>query len=352
MPVQPIAVVDDPSFDRHKAARAHPECPERLEAARSGLRSALPESRIVRLEVREVEAHDLAHVHRAGHLDALEQAIGQGRFVDLDADTFAGPGTREAMRRAAGGAAELGAALGRASEPRTGIALLRPPGHHAEHDRAMGFCLLNNVAVAARAAQAAGAKKIAIVDWDVHHGNGTQDVFEHDPDVLFVSLHQWPLYPGTGSPAEIGLGQGVGTTANLALPPGSGPAEYAHAMRRVVRPLVEAFGADLVLVSAGYDAHARDPLASMRLDAATYQAMTSELLGAAERLGHGRLGVVLEGGYDLAALEESVAATARALDGERRELSHERASGAALAAIEHTTRALAPHWPSLFGSSS
>ena len=301
------------------------------------------------LAARDIEAFELANVHRAGHLDALDAAIGDGRFVDLDVDTFAGPGTRNAMRRAAGGAAELGAALMRADAPaRRGFALLRPPGHHAERDRAMGFCLLNNDAVAARAAQRAGAKRVAIVDWDVHHGNGTQDIFERDPDVLFVSMHQWPLYPGTGAPGEVGIGDGLGTTANLALPPGSGAAEYAHAMQRVVLPLVESFAPDLVLVSAGYDAHAADPLASMRLDAASYQAMASSLVSLADRLGHGRVGFVLEGGYDLGALEASVAATARGALGDTLELSHERAAGAATTAIEHTVRALSPQWPGLF----
>jgi acetoin utilization deacetylase AcuC-like enzyme len=346
-----LFVVDDPSFDLHRAARRHPECPERLAAARSGLRAAVPEDRCVPLVARPIEAIELSRVHRVGHLDALDSAIGEARFVDLDADTFAGPGTRDAMRRAAGGAAELGSAL-MTSSIRRGFALLRPPGHHAERDRAMGFCLVNNVAVAARAAQRAGAKRIAIVDWDVHHGNGTQDVFERDPDVLFVSLHQWPLYPGTGAPAETGVGDGLGTTANLALPPGSGAAEYAHAFRRVVAPLVTAFAPDLVLVSAGYDAHSADPLASMRLDTASYGAMTSAIVAVAERLGHGRVGFVLEGGYDLAALEASVAATARAAMGDAAELSHERGAAAASAAVEHTVRALSPHWPGVFDATS
>ncbi len=343
-----VAVVDDPSFDLHRSARRHPECPERLDAARAGLRAALPADRWERVAVRNIEAAELAGVHRAGHLDALDLAIGEHRFVDLDVDTFAGPGTRDAMRRAAGGAAEFGAALMAPDGPRRGFALLRPPGHHAERDRAMGFCLLNNVAIAARSAQRAGATRVAIVDWDVHHGNGTQDVFERDPNVLFISMHQWPLYPGTGAPGEVGIGAGLGSTANLALPPGSGPAEYAHAMRRVVRPLLDAFGPDLVLVSAGYDAHARDPLASMRLDDASYQAMASSLIAGADRLGHGRVGFVLEGGYDLSALESSVAATARAALGETMETSHERAAAAAVAAVEHTAHALAPHWPGLF----
>jgi acetoin utilization deacetylase AcuC-like enzyme len=342
-----LAIVDDDSFDGHRSARRHPECPERLDAARSGVRAGMGDATATRIEAREVTAADLRAVHGAGHLDAIESVLDDRGFVDLDADTFAGPGTRIAMRRAAGGAAELGARLGR-GEIRRGFALLRPPGHHAERDRAMGFCLLNNVAVAARAAQAAGAGKVAVIDWDVHHGNGTQDVFERDPSVLFVSLHQWPLYPGTGAPGEIGVGDGAGRTANLALPPGSGPAEYAHALRRVVLPLVEAFGADAILVSAGYDAHTRDPLASMRLDGPSYQAMGSALIALAERRGHGRVGFVLEGGYDLIGLEEGVAATTRAAIGQHLALPYERATPAAVSAVEHTVQALAPFWPGLF----
>lgn len=338
---EPIAIVDDASFDAHRARRAHVESPERLAAARSGLRRGLGEAPVRAVDVREVSSDEILRVHTPAHLHHMERALGD-HFGEIDADTYVAPGTRTAAWRAAGGAAELARSLveGRA---RRGIALLRPPGHHAERDRAMGFCLLNNVAIAAAAALDAGARRVAIVDWDVHHGNGTQDAFEHDPRVLFVSLHQWPLYPGTGAPGEIGRGAGVGTTANLALPPGAGPEEYGHAFRSVVLPLLAWHAPDLVLVSAGYDAHVADPLASMRLDDASYGAMTSAVIDAAERLGHGRVGVVLEGGYDLSALEASVAATARALRGERTELPHGRPSAAASAAIAETARALAPH---------
>jgi acetoin utilization deacetylase AcuC-like enzyme len=204
----------------------------------------------------------------------------------------------------------------------------------------MGFCLLNNIAIAAAAALDESAKRVAIVDWDVHHGNGTQVIFERDPRVFFVSLHQWPLYPGTGAPDEIGLDAGRGTTANFALPPGAGPNEYAEAFRMGVLPLLDEFAPDLIFVSAGYDAHRNDPLGAMRLDAESYGAMASALVEVSERHAQGRIGFFLEGGYDLNALEESVEATVRAALGEWHPLSPHRASGAARNAIEETQRAL------------
>ncbi|UJR80345.1 histone deacetylase [Sandaracinus amylolyticus] len=340
-----IAVVDDESFDAHRAPRKHVECPERLDAARSGVARALGGAARTTIAAREVREDEILRVHSREHLRALEDAL-RGSFGSIDADTYVAPGSRAAAWRAAGGAAELARAL-MEDRAQRGFALLRPPGHHAERDRAMGFCLLNNVAIAATAALDAGAQRVAIVDWDVHHGNGTQDAFEADPRVMFVSLHQWPLYPGTGAPGEIGRGAGVGTTANLAMPPGSGPEEYGQAFRRVVLPLVSGFAPDLVLVSAGYDAHASDPLASMRLDAASYGAMATALIDVAEQLGHGRVGFVLEGGYDLQALESSVDATVRAALGERVALPEGRTSGTSQAALDHTIRALAPHRPEL-----
>jgi acetoin utilization deacetylase AcuC-like enzyme len=340
-----IAIVDDPSFDLHRSPRRHPECPERLDAARAGLNGRVPEEARLAVEARPATDAEIASVHTASHMRDLERVL-QGGFGEIDADTFVAPGTREATWRAAGGAAELARAL-MENRARRGFALLRPPGHHAESSRAMGFCLLNNVAIAARAALAAGARRVAIVDWDVHHGNGTQEAVESDPRILFISLHQWPLYPGTGAPGEIGIGEAIGTNANLAMPPGSGPGEYGEAFRSAVVPLVEGFAPDLVLVSAGYDAHARDTLGSMELDAASYGAMATSLIDVAERLGHGRVGFVLEGGYDLTALADSVATTARAALGERFALSEDRASAAARAAIGQTVDALAPHRPDL-----
>jgi acetoin utilization deacetylase AcuC-like enzyme len=208
----------------------------------------------------------------------------------------------------------------------------------------MGFCMLNNVALAASTALACGARRVAIVDWDVHHGNGTQAAFYDDPRVLFISLHQYPFYPGTGAPDEVGNGAGRGHTANIALPRDQGPETYGYAFRRLVLPLLERFSADLILVSAGFDAHRRDPLAQMRLDRESYQAMGSALVDHAERAGHGRVGLVLEGGYDLYALEESVAGATHALMGERLPLPEDAPQPVGRDAVEQTRRALEPYW--------
>lgn len=343
---EPIAIVDDARFDAHRARSAnHPESPERLVAAREGLYAAVPEAARVPLPAREAAADELTRVHGAGYLRALSERLSSGHG-QLDPDTFFSPGTAKAAQLAAGGAAALASALvtGTDSQPRRGVALLRPPGHHAEPDAAMGFCLINNIAVAARSALASGARRVAIVDWDVHHGNGTQAAFYDDPRVLFVSLHQYPFYPGTGAAGEIGAGEGRGFTANVALPADQGPETYAYAFRRVVLPLLDSFGADLVLVSAGFDAHRRDPLAQMQLDAQSYAAMAAALVAQTERHGHGRVGLLLEGGYDLSALTESVAAAARALRGEAAALPQGEPQDAGREAVEQTRRALAPFW--------
>ncbi|MEQ9650129.1 MAG: histone deacetylase [Sandaracinaceae bacterium] len=332
-----IGLVDDARFDAHTARGVHPERPERLAAARSGLRGAVDASLLKPIATRPVSAEELASVHQSAYLDTLHAALARG-WGSLDADTFHSPGSEEAAWHAAGGAAEL-ARRTMEGELTRGVALLRPPGHHAEADRAMGFCMLNNVALAARAAQAAGARRVAIVDWDVHHGNGTQHIFESDPDVLFVSLHQWPLYPGTGAANEIGVGAGEGATANLALPAGSGDEVYGEAFREVVLPLLRRHAPDLILVSAGYDAHQRDPLASMELSSDAYGAMASALVETAEALGHGRVLCLLEGGYDLVGLESSVAATARALLGTHTALPEGRVPAAAREAIAAAKRA-------------
>ncbi len=200
---------------------------------------------------------------------------------------------------------------------RNAFALVRPPGHHAEPDHAMGFCLLNNAAIAAEAARRAGAARVLIVDWDVHHGNGTQDIFAARDDVLYMSVHQFPFYPGTGAAHEVGAGAGRGATVNCPLPGGQGDADYGAVFHDLFLPAARAFRPELVIVSAGFDAHARDPLADMRVSERGFAAMASLLAQLADETCGGRLALMLEGGYDLAALAASVRATLEVMTGRR-----------------------------------
>lgn len=315
----PIALVDDERFDGHRAMGMHPERPERLAAARAGLAHAIAPDDILRVAARPVSDEEALRVHTESHLRGLRDALSTG-WGHIDGDTFFSPASEEAAWLAAGGSVELCRAV--VDGPvRRGLALLRPPGHHAVPSRAMGFCLLNNVAIAAADALARGLSRVAIVDWDVHHGNGTQDIFYDDPRVLFVSLHQSPLYPGTGRIDERGSKAATGYTVNVPMPPGSGPDAYGAAFRELVLPALRAFDAELVLVSSGLDAHGQDPLAELELDADCFGAMTTALVDHVEEAGHGRIALFLEGGYDLDAIAASVSSVAKALSGKRYELA-------------------------------
>ncbi|MEX0879115.1 MAG: histone deacetylase [Thermoanaerobaculia bacterium] len=304
-------LVYDERFLAHRAPYDHPEHPGRLEAIWRHLRNEGLAERCRRVPAREVTPEELARVHTLSHIDAIEETAAED-FRQLDPDTYTCRDSALAARLAAGGLTDLALAVLR-GEIENGFALVRPPGHHAEADRAMGFCLFNNVAVAARAAQAAGAaRKILIVDWDLHHGNGTQRTFWEDPSVLYFSTHQFPFYPGTGAIDEIGAGPGRGFTVNVAWPGGMGDAEYLAAFDRVLLPIARDFAPDLTLVSAGFDAADGDPLGSMRLSPVGFAAMTSRLLPLSE----GRVVLALEGGYNLDAISRSAAACLRVLLGE------------------------------------
>ncbi len=291
-------VVDDPRFDRHAPIGHHPERPERLTAVREAIVHAA--AHFERVTPRAATDAELARVHDPRFIEQLSKLGGQEGY--LDPDTYVSPESVDVARLAAGSLvamvdAMIDGPLGK------GVALLRPPGHHARPGRAMGFCLLNNVAVAAAHARSRGLERIAIVDWDVHHGNGTQEMFWRDPHVLYVSMHQSPFYPGTGEVDEVGEGDGRGYTVNVPLAAGGGDAVYASAFERVVLPVVEAYSPDLVLVSAGFDASARDPLAQMDLSPAAFGWMARKLGRLADMSAKGRMALVLEGGYDLVALE-------------------------------------------------
>jgi acetoin utilization deacetylase AcuC-like enzyme len=246
---------------------------------------------------RPVSRDELLRVHSEDYLEAI--ALCSGRAVMLDPDTFTSPESVEIASMAAGAA--VLAAEHAIAHQEAAIALVRPPGHHAERDRAMGFCLYNNIAVAAAHAVAGGLDRVAIVDIDVHHGNGTQWMFYDNRHVLYVSTHQYPFYPGTGAANEIGTGEGAGFTFNVPLEMGATDADYDLVYRAAIVPVIEEFAPELVLVSAGFDAHERDPLASMRVTTAGYASIVRELL---KMSAHGSIAFVTEGGYDLGALSD------------------------------------------------
>jgi acetoin utilization deacetylase AcuC-like enzyme len=306
-----LGYVLDEVFVHHRAPHGHPERPARAVAVRDALTTAGLQARGTLIAPRVATDEELARVHRGAYLDHLTRTV-PGQSGWLDADTYFSPGTWDAALAAAGGVADLALRV-LSGELARGLAVVRPPGHHATADKAMGFCLVNNIAVAAAAARAAGAARVAIVDWDVHHGNGTQDIFWDDPSVLYASCHQYPYYPGTGAPDEIGGVHARGATINVGLPAGGGDAEYAAAFDDVIVPALRRFKPDLVLVSAGFDPFEDDPLAGMRVTHRGFGAMAMRLRAAADALCNGRLVVAMEGGYDLRGLAGGMTATLEAM---------------------------------------
>ncbi len=298
-----------PACLTHDPGPMHPECPDRLRA----VMQALEQESFMLLDRREApraEIDAIARVHPRAYVEALLNAIPSHGERALDADTHVSPGSGEAALRAAGAAVDAVDSV-MAGEGRNAFCAVRPPGHHAEPDRAMGFCLFNNVAVAAAHARAAhGLKRVAVMDFDVHHGNGTEAMFKADPDLFYASTHQMPLYPGTGSPEETGVS---GNIVNAPLPPMAGSAEFRAAMSRVVLPALREFEPEFLIVSAGFDAHMADPLAQLRLTEADFAWATAELMRVATEFCNGRLISTLEGGYDLTALARSAAAHVRTL---------------------------------------
>jgi len=299
----------------------HPERVARIVA----IERALTERDWLGWDVREspaVERDVLCAVHPEAYVERIAAVAAAGGGA-LDVDTLMSEGSYRAAVHAAGGAVALVDALLEESPParpqaapQAGASLHRPPGHHALPARAMGFCLFNNVAVAARRAlDHWGAERVLIFDWDVHHGNGTNDIFHRDPDVLYVSIHESPLYPGTGPAGDVGSGPGEGYTVNLPVPAGSGDAEWCSLAEHVVAPLGLEYRPGIVLLSAGYDAHVRDPLAGCRVTGAGYARMAASVRALADELGI-PLGIVLEGGYDLVALSESLVATLQVVGAE------------------------------------
>jgi acetoin utilization deacetylase AcuC-like enzyme len=301
-----LALYTHPDMLEHRPGAYHPERPRRLAAVLAGLEDA-DALDLLKIEAPLASRADLERVHPPGHVEALFQRSPTAGQAFIDPDTVMSPGSLSAALRAAGAvvAAVRDAAAGRIERA---FCAVRPPGHHAEPDRAMGFCLFSNVAVAAKAAQAEGLRRVAVVDFDVHHGNGTQAAFAAEPDLMLASVHQSPLYPGTGQENETGLGNIV----NRTVAPGAPREAWRGAFDQLMAK-VDAFAPDLIMVSAGFDAHARDPLAHQQLEAEDYAWATRAIASVARARSGGRIVSSLEGGYNLRALGQSAAAHARAL---------------------------------------
>ena len=308
-----LGYVLDEIFVQHRAPSGHPERPARAEAVRDALIAAGIRDQGTQVAVRPATDEEIVRVHAASYLGELEKAL-PGKSGWIDPDTYFSPRSWEAALAAAGSTTELALRVMK-GELRQGLAVVRPPGHHATIAQAMGFCLLNNVAVAAAAARAAGAGRVAILDWDVHHGNGTQDIFWNDPDVLYMSVHQFPYYPGSGAPTELGGDKARGATINVGLPAGSRDADYMAVFDHVFLPALAKFKPDLLFISAGFDAFEHDPLAGMRVTKQGFAQMAVRLRAAAEAWSDGRVVAVLEGGYDLDGLAGGMTATLAALVG-------------------------------------
>jgi acetoin utilization deacetylase AcuC-like enzyme len=305
-----VLLLTSDAMDVH-AAHGHPERPERRGAVADGVRDAAGDALIEEAPDAATDA-TLSAIHDTAYLAALDVLDGNGGGW-IDADTYIAAGSMAAARLAAGATVRAAQAVA-AGEVAVAFAVVRPPGHHAMRARAGGFCLVNNVAVAVAALRATGAaRRVAIVDWDVHHGDGTQAIFEADPDTWYGSTHQVPLFPGTGAASEVGKGPAIGTKLNLPLAPGSDDDDFVSAWAEELLPSAEAFEPDAILVSAGYDGHREDPLANLRVTERGYEIVARELGSTIARLGLPGAALTLEGGYDLDALRASAAATVRGL---------------------------------------
>ncbi len=342
-------IVKDNRYLRHSAGFAHPESPERLTAIYEMLDNPAISWKFTEIEPREATYQELTAVHSPSYVDLIASTAGQD-CVFLDPDTATSPATYEVAKLAAGGVCNaINDVI--TGDVNNAFAFIRPPGHHAEHDSAAGFCIFNNVAIGAmHALLKHKMERVLVVDWDLHHGNGTQHIFYNDPRVLYFSTHQYPYYPGTGGMEEIGRGPGVGFTVNVPLSGGAGDADFIKIFRRILEPVALEFQPQLVLLSAGFDIYYQDPLGGMRVTPHGFAALTRILLNIADDCCQGRLVGVLEGGYHLQGLTKS----AKAVLEEMRDETHcsedqflsweQRASDETNFMISRVARTIAPYW--------
>jgi len=333
------AIIWHEAYAEHETG-AHPEGPDRIATIVAHLRGTDLWDRLAVITPEPATEDDVLLVHTRMHLNIVKRAA-SGKGSWLDPDTFVSPRSYEIALLSAGGAIR---ATRLWEEGLTPFALIRPPGHHATPDRAMGFCLFDNIAIAAARLLEEGCERVAIVDWDVHHGNGTQAAFYAEPRVLFVSLHQWPHYPGSGFFTECGQGDAKGRTVNLPLPPGSTDGDYDHAFASVVEPIVTQFAPQALLVSAGQDIHHDDPLGNMEVTEAGFADMALRCVRLADELCEGRLAFVLEGGYDRDASAHAVEAILRAIADEVAPAVTVPRTEKATAAIERARQTQAAYW--------
>jgi len=336
-----LRVFSDPASERHFNELARVEAPERFPAAMAGVEAAenagLP---VERLSCEAAPEEAVLAVHDRAYVEKLrEMSAAGGGYLSLD--TAFGAGSFEVASLASGAACS---AVESALSGETAFAIARPPGHHAGRDYGMGFCLLNHAAVAAAHARSLGAERVAILDWDIHHGNGTQDIFYADGDALYLSVHQSPFYPGTGAVREVGEGDGRGFTVNVPLPAGSGEDIYAAAFAGVFLPVLREFRPEILIVSAGFDAHADDLLGGMRLETESFGSFAAALVAFSREIGAPPPALVMEGGYDLGALTDSVAAT---IEGAERGSPPEWEPPGGLKPVEKSRKELAYFWESL-----
>ena len=307
-------IVKDERFMDHRPGRFHPETHKRLEAIYAMLEEPEMADLFHETPVRRAEKEELCWVHSPEYVDMVARTEGKDH-VSLDPDTSTSPGSYEAAILAAGGLCEA-ISMVITGEPDNAFALVRPPGHHAERGRAMGFCLFNNVAVGARYAQERyDLERILVIDWDLHHGNGTQHSFEEEPSILYFSTHQYPYYPGSGAFQEVGRGEGEGFTVNVPLSIGHGDGEYVGIFQRILKPIATQFDPDLVLVSAGFDIYEKDPLGGMRVTPTGFAGLMRSIMDIADECCNGKVVVTLEGGYELGGLRDSVRTVLRELVG-------------------------------------